>query len=277
MRHSRRPAGGEGPPPFVNGVLPLADPSADVALADLIRLLPGSGEGLLPRAGIPSPPTSTGSRTRSRWEIDTLRVDRRERPPTSWADAPRSGVAGGVVPRHAAAGQLGWRKARRSWNSRGYWRPRPCRCPDRPGARGRCRHRPGPRPSPAGTVSPIFGNRTVSATLPGNSTAAIFSGWIALLALYAHAPQEVGQRCASDARSAANSPDPRPRPPLTSRPRSCCAIWWRCTTSGGRSRSRCRSKPPTPTLRRGSAAVMPGTRPGRWRSNNFGRRRPSAI
>lgn len=87
-------------------------------------------------------------------------------------------------------GQLGWRKAKEILEQSRLLaaealplRTGPARAVDVDIDLGRGRRL-------AGTVSPIFGNRLVSATYSKLDGRHLLPGWIALLALYARAPQE---------------------------------------------------------------------------------------
>ncbi|MFN8071523.1 MAG: exodeoxyribonuclease V subunit gamma [Mycobacterium sp.] len=188
-------AGGrrEDRPPFVNGVLPLADPSADVALADLVAFFKDPVKGFFRALEYTFPADVDGLEDAIPVEIDALQ---------EWTVGERilSDILGGMHPDRALRaewcrgtlppGQLGWRKAKEILEQSRLLaaealplRTGPARAVDVDIDLGRGRRL-------AGTVSPIFGNRLVSATYSKLDGRHLLPGWIALLALYARAPQE---------------------------------------------------------------------------------------
>ena len=239
----RRRRRGTEPPHFFTGPLP-PPPAGDVALADLLAFFKRPGQGVLPRAGLHA---AVGCRrvedampveidNLEEWTVgdrmlrDMLRGMHPDRPPhtPSGGAAPcrRGGSAVRKAQGHPRLGAPSWPQA--------ALRAPPGRADaydvdiDLGGGRRL-----------TGTVTPVFGERTVSVTYSKLGGKHVLQSWIRLVALAASSPDATGPRCASGGARAATAS----RRGCSARPgaaSTCCETWWRSTTRADASHCRCR-------------------------------------
>ena len=180
-------------PPFVSGPLSLVDTDADIALTDLVGFFRDPVRGFFRALDYTFPAEVEGVDDAMPLEINALQ---------EWTVGDRmlEDILRGMSPQRALnaewcrgtlpPGQLGWRKAKEIREQATVLaaealplRSEPARAVDVDVDLGGGRRL-------TGTVSPIFGNRLVSATYSRLGGKQLLAAWIPLLALNAHEPRQ---------------------------------------------------------------------------------------